>query len=227
MGDALEAAVDAELDAWESRTLQQQTGLVGARAAVRELQAHARRLTRHARAPARRLLTARQRQTAAWIAALSDEDHLRAFVDAVGRRSLESFTEEQVLAEMVQARNVLPAALRAGGLFAPELLPAEAAATLTEGKRWLAELLTYLWVSEQNRQGVAPTSSALFAEYRQHLLGHGRTAAVVAHEARVVTPHHRTQWVRHWRERWECTFGRLQVHADLTEDDMRPKAGRV
>ena len=36
MGDALEAAVDAELDAWESRTLQQQPGLVGVRDAVRK-----------------------------------------------------------------------------------------------------------------------------------------------------------------------------------------------
>ena len=184
-------------------------------------------MQRHARAQTRRLLTARQRQTAAWIAALSDEDHLRAFVDAVGRRSMQRFPEEKVLAEMGRTRNVLPPALLASGLFAPELLPAEAAATLTEAERWLAELLTYLWVSDQNRQGVAPTSSALFAEYGQHLLGNGRTAALVAHEARVVTPQQRTQWVRSWRQRWECTFGRLKVHADLTEDEVRSKAGRV
>ena len=226
MGDALEAALNAGLNAWESRTLQQEPVLLAARTALRALQAKARKVQRRERAQGRRLCTTRQRQTGAWIAALTDADHLRVFVAMVTRRSGDSCSAAEVDAETALAASVLPGPLLACGLHTPDLLPAHAAAALTDAKRWVAELLTYLWVSERNRQGVAPTSAGLYAEYGQHLLGHGRTEAVRAHEAGLSTPAQQANWARNWRQRWECTFGRLKVQADLPEEQIRRKASR-
>ena len=109
--------------------------------------------------------------------------------------------------------------------FASTVAYPEGAATrrlATAAKRFLAELQTVTWVTNQNQQhGVAPSSSAARLHYSR-ILGDAEDVEDNSMSYRGVK-----RWVQRWRRRWGISRGKLHRQELLTPEMIVDKVSPI